>query len=54
MKKQIEVWEGVLREADDDSYYSGLVIDGDTLDSIIESINCLEDKKIRITVEVIE
>lgn len=53
MRKQIEVWEGEVRDGSS-FIYGGMAVGEDTIDDIMDSIIALEGKKIRITVEVIE
>lgn len=53
MKKQIEVWEGIVEESK--SFYTeGWVIDSDKIEDIVDTISDYKHKKVRVTIEVIE
>jgi len=53
MKKQIDIWEGEVRDGSS-FIYSGMAVGEDTIDEIMDSIVALEGHRVKITVEVIE
>jgi hypothetical protein len=54
MKKQIDVWEGVVAYIDTGLGYSVWCIDGEEFEYVESHIEALEGKKVRVTIEVIE
>ena len=54
MKKQIDVWEGVISYKEEYGVLSQFIDDDNIETALIEYLDLFEDKKVRVTIEVIE